>query len=116
MAMLMTLLTTLMSTPAPVQAADGLMSYEQTVRCAGLTQAASELEGGESGRGQSLFDAALYWSLAATQAASASGRPAASADGDQTRARVTAVRELSDDDAGADAALQACLRRTPDLG
>ena len=26
----------------------GLVSYEEAVRCAGLTQAASELEGGES--------------------------------------------------------------------
>ena len=115
MALIATLMLAL-SAVLPVQAAEGLLSYEQTVRCAGLTQAASELEGGESGRGRTLYDAALYWSLAATQAASASGRPTASADGDQTRARVDAVRQLSDGDGDAQAALQACLRRTPDLG
>ncbi len=35
-------------TVQPAQAA----SYEETVRCAGLTQAASELEGGEGGEGR----------------------------------------------------------------
>jgi hypothetical protein len=48
---------------APVQP----LPYEEAVRCAGLTQAASELEGGESGEGRALYDAALYWSLTATQ-------------------------------------------------
>jgi len=43
--------------------------YEEAVRCAGLTQAASELEGSESARGRSLFDASLYWSLTASQLA-----------------------------------------------
>ena len=46
----------------------GLTSYEEAVRCAGVTQAASELEGGESRQGRALYDAALYWSLAAMQA------------------------------------------------
>ena len=97
--------------PRPV-----LFSYEETVRCAGLAQAASELEGGESTDGQSLFDAALYWSLAASQAASASGKPARAADTDQTRARILAVRQLSTANAQARADLARCRARTPDLG
>ena len=36
-----------------------LVSYDEAVRCAGLTQAASELEGGESRYGRTLYDAAL---------------------------------------------------------
>lgn len=106
----------LLTLVAPQAGGEGLMSYQETVRCAGLAQAASELEGGESPRGRILFDAALYWSLASGQAASASGRPAASADADQTRERIAAVRDLSAQTNGAPAALEACLRRTPDLG
>ncbi len=89
-------------------------SYDEAVRCAGLTQAASELEGSESARGRSLFDAALYWSLTAAQKAEAAGR-GAQADGDQTRARLRAVRELAAEDAAAKAVLETCLERTPNL-
>ncbi len=98
--------------PTPVR----VMPYVEVVRCAGLTQAASELEGGESGEGRSLFDAALYWSLAASQAADVGGRTPTQADADQTRARILAVRELGSADAEARAELAACRRRTPDLG
>lgn len=93
-----------------------LISYEETVRCAGLAQAASELEGGESTDGKALFDAALYWSLAATQAASAAGKPAQAADADQTRARILAVQQLNAANAQARAELERCRARTPDLG
>ena len=93
-----------------------LTGYQAAVRCAGLTQAASELEGGETPRGRMLFDAALYWSLAAGQAADAAGREAAVSDNDQTRARIRAVRELSESNDDARDALSRCLARTPDLG
>ena len=96
--------------------ASGLTGYDSAVRCAGLTQAASELEGGETPRGRMLFDAALYWSLAAGQAADAAGRAPAVSDNDQTRARIRAVRELTSGDDGAREALSRCLDRTPDLG
>src|SRR4051812_32632908 len=106
------LLTAAAQTAAP--AAPGLISYDETVRCAGLTQAASELEGGESAEGKTLSDAALYWSLAATQAAQASNRDANAADADQNRARIRAVQQLNGGDADAKAALQRCRTRTPD--
>ncbi len=92
------------------------LSYEGVVRCAGLTQAASELEGGESGEGRSLYDAALYWSLTAIEAARTAGRTAEAAETDQTRARIRAVRELSAADAAARSDLQQCRARTPRLG
>ena len=111
------LMQTAVPTAAPAPASRVvLISYDDSVRCAGLTQAASELEGGESGEGRALFDAALYWSLAAAQAADASGRGSAAADADQTRARILAVRQLSAGAADARAALQRCRQRTPDLG
>lgn len=100
-------------TPAPRAR---LMPYGEVVRCAGLAQAASELEGGESGEGRALFDAALYWSLAAGRAAEATGIAPVRADADQTRARILAVRQLGADNAEARVALQTCRRRTPDLG
>lgn len=105
------LTATAQTAPAPT-----LISYEETVRCAGVTQAASELEGGETAEGRTLSDAALYWSLAATQAAQASGRDAAAADLDQNRARIRAVQQLNAGEAEAKAALQRCRARTPDLG
>ncbi|MDA1320770.1 MAG: hypothetical protein O3B99_00565 [Proteobacteria bacterium] len=81
---------------APAQAPRArLVSYDEAVRCAGLTQAASELEGGESRYGRALYDAALYWSLAAMQAATVAGRNPAVAEAEQTRARLDAVRRLS---------------------
>ena len=98
------------------QQTPSLTSYEETVRCAGLTQAASELAGGDGAEGKALMDAALYWSLTALQAASAAGKSAAMAEADQTRARLQAVRLLSADSAEARAALQRCQRRTPNLG
>ena len=93
-----------------------LVSYDEAVRCAGLTQAASELEGGESAYGRALYDAALYWSLAAMQTATASGRNPVAAENDQTRARVDSVKRLSANEAEARAGLQRCRRMTPHLG
>ena len=101
---------------APAIPEPRVIPYVEVVRCAGLTQAASELEGGESPEGRSLFDAALYWSLAASQAALASGRSTVDADADQTRARILAVRQLESASTGAQGDLAACRRRTPDLG
>ena len=93
----------------------GLTSYEEAVRCAGLTQAASELEGGESREGRALYDAALYWSLAAMQAATTAGRNPTAAENDQTRARIEGVRQLSADAPAARAALRQCRERAPKL-
>lgn len=91
-------------------------SYDAAVRCSGLTQAASELEGGESGEGRSLYDAALYWSLTAMQMAQSAARPPATAEADQTRARIRAVRELSAGDGAARAELARCRAQAPAMG
>ncbi|MBK1970104.1 MULTISPECIES: hypothetical protein [Brevundimonas] len=102
---------------APAQAPRArLVSYDEAVRCAGLTQAASELEGGESRYGRALYDAALYWSLAAMQAATVAGRNPAVAEAEQTRARLDAVRRLSAGESEARAALQRCRQKAPQLG
>lgn len=109
-------LTAVFSLSATQAASQQPPSYDEAVRCAGLTQAASELEGGESGEGRSLYDAALYWSLTAAQMAQATAPPPAAAEAEQTRARIRAVRELAARDAGARADLETCRARTPELG
>lgn len=114
------MLAILLATTVAAAVQDGprapLISYDEAVRCAGLTQAASEMEGGESANGKALFDAALYWSLAAGQAAQASGKAATVADADQNHARILAVQQLNAANADARADLQRCRARTPDLG
>lgn len=112
MTLLLTLLVALQTAAAPAR----LMSYDDTVRCAGLTQAASEMEGGESAEGRALSDAALYWSLTAGQAAVTAGKTPAAADADQSRSRIRAVRELTASDSDARADLSRCRQRTPNLG
>lgn len=97
-------------------AAAAPLDYDGVVRCAGLAQAASELEGGESREGRALYDAALYWSLTAIQNAQTTGRSPAAGEADQTRERIRAVRLLSAGDATARAELQRCRARTPRLG
>ncbi len=115
MILLLILLAALQTAPAGASPAR-LMSYDETVRCAGLAQAASELEGGESAEGKQLSDAALYWSLTAGQAAVTAGKSPTEADRDQSAARVRAVRELSSGNAEARADLARCRSRTPSLG
>ena len=109
-------LTAVLSLSAAQAASQTPPSYDEVVRCAGLTQAASELEGGESSEGRSLYDAALYWSLTALQMAQAAARPPVATEADQTRARIRAVRELSAADPEARTALERCRARTPRLG
>lgn len=101
------------ATVAPRPAAP---TYAETLRCSGLTQAASELEGGESNEGQALYDAALYWSLTAIQSGQAARRPTATVEAEMTRARMQAVRELTAQNDAARDALQQCRDRTPSLG
>ncbi len=102
---------------AGAQAAAGeTPSYDNAVRCSGLTQAASEMEGGESVEGRALSDAALYWSLTSGQLGRAAARTDVQADQDQTRARIRAVRELAARDATARTDLARCRARTPHLG
>ena len=92
-----------------------LTSYEEAVHCAGLTQAASELEGGESTRGRRLYDAALYWSLSTIQAARVAGRDPVVAEQSMTRIRISAVRRLASSDNNLREHVNDCVRKAPDL-
>ena len=99
------------ATPRPT-----VPTYAEALRCSGLTQAASELEGGESREGRALYDAALYWSLTTIQAGQTASRPTAAVEADITRTRVQSVRELTARNAAALTALSDCRARTPALG
>lgn len=105
---------TVQSTPAN-NTVPSLTSYDQAIHCAGVTQAASELEGGESVNGRRLFDAALYWSLSTIQATRVAGRDPLAADRAITRIRVSAVQRLSGNDEAIRHQLNECLRKAPRL-
>ncbi len=95
-------------------------AWNEAVRCAGLTQAASELDGqGDAERDPSeakqLYDSGLYWSLTAMRAARTAGRAEAAAEADQTRARAEALTQLRADSSEAGRELARCLARTPTL-
>jgi endonuclease/exonuclease/phosphatase (EEP) superfamily protein YafD len=112
---MLSLFATLISLQAAPAAAQ--TTYDAALRCSGLSQAASELEGGETSRGKRLYDAALYWSLQTNLLARQAGRAQAQADAEQARARVQAVREFSGQQAtAARAELERCLAQTPALG
>lgn len=100
----------------PVPSTPIVFSYSETVTCAGVTQAASELEGTETERGRRLFDAALYWSLTTIQIGKASGRPDVRTERDMTTARIRAVRDLSRQHAETLTLLEKCIKSAPSLG
>lgn len=98
------------SDPAP---APRLTSYEEALHCAGLTQAASELEGGESRHGRKLYDAALYWSLSTIQAARIIGRDPVATEQSMARIRVSTVRRMSNNDESMRELINDCVRKAP---
>lgn len=102
--------------PAGLPARPLVVSYSESVACAGLAQAGSELEGNESDRGRRLFDAALYWSLTTIQMGKASGRLDLQIERDLSGARIRAVRDLSRRTPEATEQLSKCVRAAPALG
>ena len=96
-------------------AAPLVITYETALRCAGLTQAASELRGGETAEGHALYDDALFWSLTTIQLTTAQGRSPTATEDDMQKARIGAVRRLSSahDDTLRD--LRRCRQQAPSL-
>ena len=92
-----------------------VMSYASVIACAGVTQAMSELEGGESDQGRRLYDVALYWSLSAIQLAQATGKSDLRTEQDMTNARIRAVRELHNRDPHTLEHLDKCMKSAPGL-
>ena len=88
-----------------------LPPYAESIRCAGLAEAAGALRPRERG----LFDGALFWGLAASEAARKAKYSAKRFTRDQKRAAAAARRELKARGSSAEAELEACLARVPQL-
>lgn len=117
LALMVLTLTALESQATRPQLAVEIQSPAEAVRCAGLSQAASELdaERGTTAEAKRLYDAGLYWALTAMQAARSTGRTEEAAEADQTRSRTEALARLREGSADAQADLARCLARTPTL-
>lgn len=91
-----------------------LPAYDDALACAGVTQAATDF--GRSPETAKAFDSAIYWSMAAMDAARTNGMTAAAAQADQDEARKDYKTLLDDDDADAWDDLAGCLKATPPTG
>lgn len=89
-----------------------LPAYADSIRCAGLAEAADQLEADEA-RSRPLYDAALYWGLAASERARKDGIASATFKADQLRARETALKQLKSGDADAAGAAIQCVMKVP---
>jgi hypothetical protein len=96
-------------------AAGPLPPYAESIRCAGLAEAESKRHKPMSAEGRRLYDAALFWGLAASEAARKDKRTAKVFTADQRRAAARAKRELRSEGRAAKAELDACLARVPPL-
>lgn len=106
------------STPAAGAAAPGappLPAYERSIRCAGLAEAAWRAPGADAAKQRKMFDVALFWGLAASEAARKDGIPASAFTEDQKAAAAMVAAELAADDRAAATELRACETQTPPL-
>ena len=95
--------------------AGGLPPYADSIRCAALAEAAAEAASPSSDEGKRLFDAAIFWGMAASEGARKAKLPAARFTSDQSTAAAAARIELQKGDEAASAELSACLARVPPL-
>jgi hypothetical protein len=93
----------------------GLPPYADAIRCAALAEAAAETASHSSGDGKRLFDAAIFWGMAASEGARKAKLPAARFTSDQSEAAAAARVELEKRDEAASAELATCLERVPPL-
>jgi hypothetical protein len=92
-----------------------LPPYPKALRCAGLLEAAVKGADLTSAQGRVRFDAAIYWSLAAMDAARAGKRSSAQSEQDQRDAAAAARPQLEAKEAAALAELDACVKAVPPL-
>jgi hypothetical protein len=115
-------LTALLAFGAAAQAAGGTASaaglppYGQSIRCAGLAEGAARLTDPASAEGRRLYDAAIFWGLAASEAARDAKLPASRFTRDQKDAAKAGRAELESGSPGAAAELKACLDAVPPSG
>ena len=102
--------------PASGQAPAGtLPPYAESIRCAGLAEAAARREKDGLGFGRANFDAAVFWGMAASEAARKDGLTGARFTADQEDAAARAAAELEAGSKAAGDELASCLARVPPL-
>jgi hypothetical protein len=103
--------------PAMAQKAAGkLPPYAESIRCAGLAEAAANLEpGGPAANRGAAFDAAIFWGMAASEAARKDGLSGERFTADQVEAAAKAERELRAPGTDALTELALCIARVPPL-
>jgi hypothetical protein len=106
-------LVALLATAAPPH--PPLPPYAKALRCAGLLEAAVKGADFVSPEVRVRFDAAIFWSFAAADAARADGRAAARYEQDQRDAAAAATPQLAAKEAAALAELDACVKAVPPL-
>ncbi|HEX8579328.1 MAG TPA: hypothetical protein VF655_07010 [Allosphingosinicella sp.] len=103
------MLFALLLAAAPAQAT--LPPYAESIRCAGLAEASTRI--GPRKPNDAGFDTALYWGLAASEAARKNGIPAERFTADQVAAADKAEAELRDPRSDAPMELAFCVARVP---
>ena len=104
----------LLSAAALHGAGGKLPPYAESIRCAGLAEAATEAAT-DRAEERRLFDAAIFWGMAASEAARKAKYPGERFTADQLSAAAAAKTELVAPAPGARAELAACLDRVPRL-
>jgi hypothetical protein len=91
-----------------------LPPYVRSLRCAGLSEAMMEIASTDKDRAP-WYDAAMFWGLAASEAARKDGLPSARFKQDQLDAEESAEAELKTGDVRAQGEASQCLRQVPPL-
>jgi hypothetical protein len=97
--------------PAAAEGRPPLPPYTVSIRCAGLAEAAHEKASREEQH--RLFDAAMFWGLAASDRARADGLTAAVFSADQQAAKTKGAEDLAKTDGKAVEELKVCLETVP---
>ncbi len=90
-----------------------LPPYAESIRCAGLAEAAARRDADGIGPGRPYYDAALFWGMAASEAARKDGLSGARFTADQQEAAARARAELDAPGTEAFEELARCVARVP---
>ena len=103
---------TLLAAAAPPRE---LPPYGYSLRCAGLAEAAAEA-GKDTPEGSRAYDAAIFWGMAASEAARKDKVTAAQFTADQKREAATAAAQFQDAPHPAHEEFERCVSEVPPLG
>jgi hypothetical protein len=92
-----------------------LPPYAESIRCAGLAEAAARREKDGLAPGKAAFDTAVFWGMAASEAARKDGLSGERFTKDQEAAAAKAATELDGPGSDALVELALCVARVPPL-